>query len=53
MVVTFEEDTAWEGTVESWARGAESVLYLDLGSGYTDTHIYKNSPSFIIQILAL
>ena len=28
----------WEGTAQSLPRGAESVLYLDLGSGYTDVY---------------
>lgn len=52
-MVTSGEDTDWEGTAQSLPRGAESVLYLDLGSGYTDVYMYKNSSSFIFEIPVL
>lgn len=34
-------------------QGAENILYVDLGSGYLDVYIYKNSSSFLIEIHVL
>ena len=53
MVVTCGEDVVFLTRKDSIkpAQGTKSVLHLDLSSGYTDVYIFKNSSSFIIEIL--
>ena len=41
--------TDWEGTGRR-LPGAANILYLDLGGGYMDVYIYKNTSSCTLKI---